>query len=88
MDEETYSCAACPEGHTAAEWHALGMLCGRCGKHTGNNHQGHHWTFCKVYAKQGKSIDESMREPHFCCPDDCELEEGNEQSGDPQEIAK
>jgi len=37
------------------------MVCGRCGHHTGNSHQGHYWSWCKVT--------QVMRTPHFCCPD-------------------
>ena len=40
--------------------------CGRCNNVTGNSNQGHYWAYCKVTA--------TMREFHFCCPDDCELE--------------
>ena len=43
------------------------MVCGRCGRHTGNSNQGHYWAFCKVT--------KTMRDFHFCCTDDCELEE-------------
>lgn len=43
------------------------VVCARCGHHTGNSHQGHFWAFCKVTR--------SIREPHFCCPGDCELGE-------------
>lgn len=43
-----------------------GMECGRCHKPTGNNSQGHYWAFCKVTR--------TIREHHFCCPDDCALE--------------
>lgn len=74
MDEERYDCSACNEAHTEYEWNELGMVCARCGKHTGNNTQGHHWSLCKVYVAQGKGLSGSMRESHFCCPDDCELE--------------
>lgn len=42
------------------------VVCGRCGHHTGNGHQGHYWAFCKVTG--------TTRAFHFCCPDDCELE--------------
>lgn len=41
------------------------LVCSRCGKHTGNNTQGHYWAFC--------SVTKSVREFHFCCPGDCEL---------------
>jgi hypothetical protein len=42
------------------------LYCGRCGEHTGNSHQGHYWGYCKVT--------KSIREAHFCCPGDCELD--------------
>lgn len=41
------------------------LVCARCGKHTGNSTQGHYWGFC--------SVTKTVREPHFCCPGDCEL---------------
>lgn len=43
------------------------VVCGRCGRHTGNSNQGHYWAYCKVTR--------GMRDFHFCCPNDCELEE-------------
>lgn len=43
------------------------IICGRCNHHTGNANQGHYWGFCKVTG--------TIRDFHFCCPDDCELEE-------------
>lgn len=43
------------------------IICARCGKHTGNSHQGHYWAYCKATGE--------MRDFHFCCPGDCELEE-------------
>lgn len=46
------------------------MICGNCGKHTGNGSQGHYWNYCKVTG--------SFREFHFCCPDACELESGEQ----------
>ena len=42
-----------------------GMTCGRCERATGNNHQGHYWSHCKVTG--------TLRGFHFCCPGDCEL---------------
>lgn len=48
----------------------LGMTCGRCGRRTGNNTQGHRWAYCTVTL--------TMREHHFCCPGACELEVGLE----------
>lgn len=63
----------CGESHTQDEWRVLGMVCGRCKTHTGNNNQGHYWAICKVLLNQGKSVNDSVRPHHFCCPDDCEL---------------
>lgn len=65
-DEEVLECPAHPEGHTRLEWHTLGYLCARCGEHTGNNHQGHYWRWCKVTG--------TLRDFHMCCPGNCELE--------------
>ena len=44
------------------------VVCPRCGHHTGNSHQGHHWGMCKVTG--------TVRVPHFCCGNEfgCELE--------------
>lgn len=42
------------------------LVCGRCKRHTGNSTQGHYWGYCKVT--------KTVRDFHFCCPDDCELE--------------
>jgi hypothetical protein len=42
------------------------LVCARCGHHTGNTSQGHYWGFCKAT--------KTIREHHFCCPGDCELE--------------
>jgi hypothetical protein len=45
------------------------LVCGRCGHHTGNTHQGHYWAWCKVTR--------TIRKHHFCCPDPafgCQLE--------------
>lgn len=44
----------------------VSIVCARCDKCTGNNSQGHYWSYCKV--KQ------TNRDFHFCCPGDCELE--------------
>ena len=43
-----------------------GMTCARCNKETDNNNQGHYWAFC--------SVTKELREFHFCCPGDCQLE--------------
>lgn len=48
---------------------ANGLVCARCGHHTGNDTQGHYWKWCKVTAR--------FERFHFCCPDDvlgCELQ--------------
>lgn len=42
------------------------VVCAHCGKHTGNSNQGHYWAYCKVT--------KTKRDFHFCCPDNCELE--------------
>lgn len=43
------------------------VICTRCGEHTGNSNQGHFWAYCKVT--------HTFRAFHFCCPDQCELEQ-------------
>lgn len=40
------------------------MICARCGHHTGNNTQGHYWSYC--------AVTKTMREGHFCCAGNCE----------------
>lgn len=55
-----------PGASVAPDGRCRCVVCPRCGHHTGNSHQGHHWGFCKVTG--------TVREPHLCCPDDCELE--------------
>lgn len=67
-------CPACKVVHDRIEWNSLGMLCARCDQHTGNNHQGHYWGLCKVLLSRGVPWKNAIRQPHFCCPDDCELE--------------
>jgi hypothetical protein len=67
------------------------VVCPRCGHHTGNAHQGHYWSFCKVLAGRiraglvpgetlpaGEFTKRACREPHFCCGNEfgCELEAG------------
>lgn len=58
------------EGTDPISWDGHGncrcLICGRCGHHTGNNTQGHLWGFCQVT--------KTVREGHYCCPGDCELE--------------
>lgn len=70
---EVVECPACPEGHERGIFHSIGMVCARCNKHTGNNSQGHYWGLCKRLMAQGVKINDAVIEPHFCCPDDCEL---------------
>lgn len=67
-------CTTCRREHDHMEAHSLGMLCGRCGQHTGNNHQGHYWGLCKVLLSNGVPWQQAVRELHFCCPGDCALE--------------
>lgn len=74
-EPEVLPCAACPDGHDRLTWHSLGMVCGRCGQHTGNNHQGHYWGLCKVLTARGVPFRDAIRDLHFCCPDNCELED-------------
>ena len=61
-DAETPSVYHMPDGTTACRC----MICPRCHHHTGNAHQGHNWAYCKVTG--------TMRDFHFCCPGNCELE--------------
>lgn len=42
------------------------LICSRCKQHTGNNTQGHYWSWCQVTR--------TTRRHHQCCPGDCELE--------------
>lgn len=70
----TFYCPTCDEDHDQILWNSLGMLCGRCSQHTGNNNQGHYWGLCKVLLNQGVPWKDAIRELHFCCPDDCALE--------------
>ena len=73
------------------------IVCPRCHHHTGNSHQGHYWSFCKVLAAQvratlapgetlpaGQFMKRACREFHFCCPepDGCELETASEPAGE------
>lgn len=67
-------CKFCDTEHDEITWNSLGMLCARCGRHTGNNHQGHYWGLCKVLVAAGKTGKDAIRELHFCCPGNCELE--------------
>lgn len=71
LDPRVAGCDA-PAGEASVYFHYDGtlicrcMICGRCGHHTGNSHQGHYWKFCNV-TKKSETF-------HFCCPDACELE--------------
>lgn len=53
-----------------ASWDGQGgctcVVCSRCDRHTGNGNQGHYWAYC--------SATKEVREYHFCCPSQCELE--------------
>jgi hypothetical protein len=53
-------------GPAYIDGHCRCLVCARCGHHTGNSTQGHYWGWCKV--------SRTVREGHFCCPGDCELE--------------
>jgi hypothetical protein len=74
----------CELGHTRMQDYRLGMVCGRCSRHTGNYSQGHYWGYCKdagfeaqvktKYAGKPIPFKAWVRELHFCCPDDCALE--------------
>jgi hypothetical protein len=61
-DAESPTCYAMPDGTVSCRC----IICHRCGRHTGNSNQGHYWARCKVT--------KTIRDFHFCCPDDCELE--------------
>jgi hypothetical protein len=63
------------------------LVCARCGHHTGNSHQGHYWSHCKVLAGRvnaslapgetlpiAEFLRRTSRDFHFCCPGDCEFE--------------
>jgi hypothetical protein len=60
-DADHPSVYSMPDGTTQCRC----VVCPRCHHHTGNSHQGHHWAFC--------SATKTMRDPHFCCPGNCEL---------------
>lgn len=62
--EGEFPLAPCPSPY--ADGSCRHLTCGRCRQHTDNSSQGHYWSYCKVT--------KSMREHHFCCPGDCELE--------------
>lgn len=70
-----FDCPACGQAHDHITDRSLGMVCSRCNQHTGNNNQGHYWGLCKVLMSQGVPFRKAIRELHFCCPGDCELEE-------------
>lgn len=62
-------CDACQRDHDERAWRALGMVCGRCGEHTGDHNQGHFTTYCTLGQL---TLDEPPHvEPHFCCPSRC-----------------
>lgn len=61
------SCDACATDHDEQTWRRLGMVCGRCGEHTGDHNQGHFGSYCKDLEVGA----EYFIEPHFCCPSQC-----------------
>jgi len=86
--EEGTPCDA--EHPSMVDGHCRCTVCPRCHRHTGNSHQGHYWSHCKVLAARvtaelppgvtlpfGEFMKRTTREFHFCCPEDpgCELEE-------------
>ena len=46
-----------------------GLTCARCGRPTGNEHQGHYFSTCAVTGQDTGF--------HFCCPGNCELREAS-----------
>ena len=44
---------------------SAGMICDRCGQPTGNDHQGHMSTYCRITG--------AFTDLHLCCPSGCEL---------------
>jgi hypothetical protein len=56
------ACDAPPESPASYEdGHCRCVICARCHHHTGNSHQGHYWSYCRLRrGPQGF---------HFCCPD-------------------
>lgn len=73
-EQQVHVCPACNVAHDLTTDRSLGMVCGRCNQHTGNYTQGHYWGLCKVLLAQGVSWKKAVRDLHFCCPGDCELE--------------
>jgi len=55
-----------PDPPSMVDGHCRCIVCSRCKHHTGNSSQGHYWSWCNVT--------KTVREFHFCCPDNCELE--------------
>lgn len=64
-----YLAPALPGSNEELRYVCRCIVCARCGHHTGNNTQGHFWSYCKVTR--------TVRTHHMCCPDDCELEAAN-----------
>lgn len=54
------------------------LVCARCSKHTGNSNYGHYTRACKnlpAFTSTKEWIKAMEDIPHhFCCPDDCALE--------------
>jgi hypothetical protein len=48
------------------------VVCNHCGHHTGNNTQGHWWSWCKAT--------KTLEDFHYCCPGNCQLDEVEEWS--------
>lgn len=76
------------------------VVCPRCNQHTGNSHQGHYWSLCKVLAGRVRAslapgetlsaaefMKRACREPHFCCGNEfgCELEQAASGTGQQEE---
>lgn len=76
-----HECPTCQREHDRQEWRSLGSVCARCNQHTGNNSQGHFWSMCQARWSKGGTLKDAIREPHFCCPGDCELEQSPDERG-------
>ena len=74
LTPEERECPPCGVVHDLLAAWSLGMVCERCGQHTGNYTQGHYWGLCKVLTARGVPFADAVREAHFCCPGDCALE--------------
>lgn len=52
---------------TRIDGQCVGSHCGRCG--SASSYQGHYFSVCSVTGQLG--------EFHFCCPDDCALQDAS-----------